>query len=187
MLNQTLLAAISLGLLTAACAGPYDRQAPVPSSAPPSTSRAPTLSERNCIDYGFTPGSSAFDRCVQGEARARATGRVNRDYAEARLLDDSRNACFDYGLTRGTQRYDNCVAREVDARRYRDQGQIVVPQGTYASNYSTPARGPTPYVGDRVGASGGAVSRDEFGFRYDAQGNRLDRNGNVVSPQSTTR
>lgn len=27
--------------------------------------------------------------------------------------------------------------------------------------------------------------RDEFGFRYDGQGNRLDRNGNVISPQST--
>ena len=28
--------------------------------------------------------------------------------------------------------------------------------------------------------------RDEYGFRYDGQGNRLDRNGNIISPQSTT-
>ena len=27
--------------------------------------------------------------------------------------------------------------------------------------------------------------RDEYGFRYDGQGNRLDRNGNIISPQST--
>jgi hypothetical protein len=28
--------------------------------------------------------------------------------------------------------------------------------------------------------------RDEYGFRYDGLGNRLDRRGNIVSPQSTT-
>jgi len=27
--------------------------------------------------------------------------------------------------------------------------------------------------------------RDEYGFRYDGQGNRLDRNGNLISPLST--
>jgi hypothetical protein len=27
--------------------------------------------------------------------------------------------------------------------------------------------------------------RDEYGFRYDGQGNRIDRNGNIISPQST--
>lgn len=29
-----------------------------------------------------------------------------------------------------------------------------------------------------------AVFKDEFGFRYDAQGNRLDARGNVISPQT---
>ena len=28
--------------------------------------------------------------------------------------------------------------------------------------------------------------RDEYGFRYDGQGNRIDRNGTIISPQSTT-
>jgi hypothetical protein len=28
--------------------------------------------------------------------------------------------------------------------------------------------------------------RDEYGFRYDGRGNRLDRYGNIISPQSTT-
>ena len=183
MLNQKLLAAISLGFLAAACAGPYDRQAPVP----PSTSRAPTLSERNCMDYGFTPGSSAFDRCVQREARARQAGRVAQDYAEARLLDDSRNACHDYGLTLGTPRYDNCVAREADARRYRDQSGMYAPQPTPAPDYYVPARTSAPYAGASTATTGTATTRDEFGFRYDAYGNRIDRSGNVISPQSTTR
>jgi hypothetical protein len=28
--------------------------------------------------------------------------------------------------------------------------------------------------------------RDEYGFRYDGQGNRIDARGNIISPQSTT-
>lgn len=183
MLTQRLLAALSLGMLTAACVGPYDSQAPLPQN----TSRAPTQSERTCLDYGFMSGSSAFNRCVQREASARQAGRVNRDYAEARLLEDSRNACADYGLIRNTQRYDNCVAREVDARRYRDQSDMYAPQRTPAPDYYVPARTPTPYAGTTAATTGTPTYRDEFGFRYDAQGNRLDRNGNIVSPQSTTR
>lgn len=198
MLNRNALAAISLGLAAAACVGPYDRQAPVP--GPYNTSRASTQSERACIDYGFASGTAAFDRCVQREARAREAGRVNRNYAEARLLEDSRNACFDYGLTQGTQRYDTCVSREVDARRYREQSQTPVSQRTYAPEhqvpastaapayvYYPPARTPTPYVGPRAATTGVETSRDEFGFRYDSQGNRLDRYGNVISPASTSR
>ena len=183
MLNRKLLAAASLGLLAAACAGPYDRQAPTPYNS----TRAQTLSERNCVDYGFAAGTAAFDRCVQREARSREAGRVNRDYAEARLLEDSRNACYDYGLTRGTQRYDNCVTREVDARRYREQGEMSTPQRTYSPEYYAPARTPTPYVDARTDSGSGNAFHDEFGFRYDAQGNRLDRSGNIISPQSTTR
>ena len=179
MLNAKLLAAMSLGLIAAACSGPYDQQAPAPSYA----SRALTQSERNCLDYGFAAGSGPYNRCVQREMRAREAGRVSRDYAEARLVDDSRNACSDYGLDRGTQRYDNCVAREVDARRYRDQSQMYAPAQPYAANYA-PAPSPAPYVGPRTTSV--ETTRDEYGFRYDAQGNRIDRNGRIISPQSTT-
>ena len=174
MLNPKILAAMSFGLIAAACSGPYDRQAPMPSYA----SRALTQSERNCLDYGFASGSGPFERCVQRESSARAAGRVNSNYAETRLLDDSRNACYDYGLERGTQRYDNCVAREVDARRYREQSQMTAPPA-YA-----PDPAPYAYVAPRT--TGTEASRDEFGFRYDAEGNRIDRNGRIISPQSTT-
>jgi len=178
MFNPKLLAAMSVGLIAAACSGPYDQQAPAPSYA----SRALTQSERNCLDYGFASGSGPYDRCVQRESSARAAGRVNRNYAEARLLDDSRSACSDYGLDRGTQRYDNCVSREVDARRYREQSQMSAPP-VYSSDY---APAPTPYAYVAPRTTGVEAARDEDGFRYDAEGNRIDRNGRIISPQSTT-
>jgi hypothetical protein len=170
-----LLATLALGLAAAACAGPYDRQAAVPRDVP----SALTASERNCLDYGFAVGSSPYDRCVQRDARARLSGRVNRDYAEARLFEDARDACYDYGLARGSQRYDSCVSREVDARRYRDQGQMTA-SPIYAPDYTT------PYAEPRPASTGVQAFKDEFGFRYDSQGNRLDRNGRIVSPQTTT-
>jgi hypothetical protein len=40
------------------------------------------------------------------------------------------------------------------------------------------------HVGPRT--TGVEATRDEYGFRYDAQGNRIDRNGRIISPQSTT-
>jgi hypothetical protein len=178
MFNPKLLAAMSVGLIAAACSGPYDRQAPTPSYA----LRALSQSERNCLDYGFASGSGPYDRCVQRESSARAAGRVNRNYAEARLLDDSRSACSDYGLDRGTQRYDNCVSREVDARRYREQSQMSAP-AIDAPDY---APAPTPYAYVAPRTTGVEATRDEYGFRYDAEGNRIDRNGRIISPQSTT-
>ena len=181
MLNPQFLAAMSIGLIVGACSGPYDRQAAVPRS----TSAASTQSERNCLDYGFAPGSSPYERCIQREARAREAGRMSQGYAEARLLDDSRNACYDYGLERGTQRYDNCVAREVDARRYREQGPISAPP-VYTPAY-TPPPAPYAYTDARIATTGVETTRDEYGFRYDAQGNRIDRSGRIISPHSTTR
>ncbi len=169
MFKFTLLAATSLGLLAAACAAPPERQASVPYHA-----MAQTTSERNCSEYGFAPGTAPFQRCVEREARARQAGRVNRDYAEARVFEDARNACYDYGLERGSQRYDSCVTREVDARSYRAQNETPAPINYATPNYATPT-------------TGVAVSQDEFGFRYDGYGNRLDRNGRIISPQSTTR
>jgi hypothetical protein len=41
---------------------------------------------------------------------------------------------------------------------------------------------PRPLPPDTIGPS-----RDEYGFRYDSQGNRIDATGRIISPQSTTR
>jgi hypothetical protein len=180
MLNPKFLATLSLGLLVAACAQPYQRQTasvPYPASYPTNNTREMSLSERNCTDNGFSSPSAGFDRCVQREMRARDQGRVARDYSRDRLVQDANNACSDYGLERNTQRFDNCVNREVDARRYREQGQTAAPVAYYPPQpapYYAPQPTPAPF-------------RDEFGFRYDGEGNRLDASGRIIDPHTTNR
>jgi len=180
MLNAKFLATLSLGLLVAACAQPYQQQASYPAQYPgtypaQSSGRALSVSERNCLDYGFSAPSANYDRCVQRETRARDQGRVARDYGQDRLVQDANNACYDYGLERNTQRFDNCVSREVDARRYREQGPTPAPAAYYQpAPYAAPQPAPAPF-------------RDEFGFRYDGEGNRIDASGRVISPYTTNR
>ena len=51
----------------------------------------------------------------------------------------------------------------------------------------TPAPAYAPaYVEPRPATTGQVAFRDEFGFRYDAQGNRIDARGNIISPQTRT-
>ena len=155
------LTTLSVGLLAAACQAPYQQRSavvPYPSTAAYSTS------EQACSDYGFNRGSVEFDRCVSRERSARQMGRVNRDYAEARLNGDARDACTSYGLEPGTMRYNTCVNREVDARVYRESEVRSVP--TYQS---TPVYQSTPAY--RVTQDGTRV--DSAGYRVDAYGNRM--------------
>lgn len=164
----------------------------------PAASAYPRGAEQACIDYGFRIGTDAYNRCVSREAEARALGRVSATYPVANLSYDARTACASYGLTPGTGAFDRCVNREIEARRY-----VVVTPATYpapgAPYVAYPAAPGTTIVTTTSPASatvyvpaaetppaGVQTMRDEFGFRYDGQGNRLDRNGNVISPQSTT-
>jgi hypothetical protein len=48
------------------------------------------------------------------------------------------------------------------------------------------ATGPEPVPMDAVGPRQ-ATMRDEYGFRYDSQGNRLDARGNIISPHTPKR
>jgi hypothetical protein len=177
------LAALSLGVLAAACGSPYDQPAPVPYVATTTTTQYVVMpvSERNCIDYGFVVGTATYDRCVTHEARARALGRMSRDYALVRIAADARDACYSYGLEPGTVRYDRCVNREIDARRYREEAYLPPPAPAVVQYVYTP-----PRYDRRVASTGVEVFRDEYGFRYDSQGNRIDAYGNVISPHSTT-
>ena len=144
-------------------------------------------SEQACLDYGFRAGTEAYNRCVIRESEARAQGRVTQDYTTVRLDADARNACYSYGLTPGTAMYDRCVGREIDARRYREQAAPYYPAPASAAVYPAPAYPAAPYVETRPTPPAGVqVFRDEYGFRYDGQGNRIDRNGNIISPQSTS-
>jgi hypothetical protein len=120
-------------------------------------------------------------------------------YTMASLTADSQAACSSYGLVPGTTSYDSCVGREIDARRYREQATVVTTTTAYPAPvvYTTtpastvvytpapstvtyvPAAPPTPPAGVQA-------FRDEYGFRYDGRGNRIDARGNIISPQSTT-
>jgi hypothetical protein len=76
------------------------------------------------------------------------------------------------------------MGREMDSRRFRaDQAYVSTPGTTVVyttapqPEYVPPAPPPPPI--------GVQAYRDEYGFRYDGQGNRLDARGNIISPQST--
>ena len=63
----------------------------------------------------------------------------------------------------------------------RTEREVVVPPPTQPATVYVPAPSPPPPAQpDTV-----SPSRDEYGFRYDAKGNRIDRYGNIISPQST--
>jgi hypothetical protein len=206
-----LFATLSIGLLSAACQAPSGQY--VPSSGAQARYGAPYVSsEQACADYGFTAGSAAFNRCVTNERAARSSSPVPPTYAEAQLNADARAACASYGLVPGSVGYDRCVSNEINARRYRagmaqpnptyrtDQygnrfdsegyrvdanGYRISPQPVYSPQ---PAYTPQPVYAPPSSpqTTGQQGFRDEFGFRYDAQGNRIDRNGQIISPQSKT-
>lgn len=179
------LVAMAAGLSAVACSSTtttYER---------PAASRA-SGSEQACLDYGFVAGTDAYNRCVSREAAARAQGRVPVTYALASLEADARNACYSYGLTPGSPAYNRCVGREIDARRFREQATYPATTTTYyssgypaTSTTTTVTYAPT-YPPAVTPPAGVEAFRDEYGFRYDGQGNRLDRRGNIISPQSTT-
>ncbi len=180
MLRAKLLAVVAVGLSAAACSYNSTTTSAVPSG--PGPVYVGSGAGQACVESGFPPGSVGYSRCVQREQEARARGRVPRDYAEARLTADARDACYSYGLQPGTSPYDRCVGRELDSRRWRaDQAYVtpgtVVYTPTPAPEYVPPAPPPPP--------AGVQAFKDEFGFRYDGQGNRLDARGNIISPQST--
>jgi hypothetical protein len=149
-----------------------------------------TGSEQACADYGFPPGTVGYDRCVSREHEARLRGRVVATYSQAQLSDDARAACYSYGLEPATPRFDRCVGRETDARAYRSSVTYNNPATGYSTvtTYSSQVVDPAPYYTEPVRntpPAGVQAFRDEYGFRYDGQGNRLDRNGDIVSPHST--
>jgi hypothetical protein len=166
------LAAAILALAASGCT--YSSTTQAVAAGPPLSS-----AEQACIDYGFTPGTTAYGRCVSQQAQARVTYPVVQAYPESQLLTDARVACSSYGLIAATAAYERCLTNEMNARRYRD-GVV------YQPTASPVAYNPTTYAPTTTYATTGVqVYRDEYGFRYDAQGNRLDRYGNIISPYST--
>ena len=188
MTPTKLFVVAAFGLSAAACSYSNTTTASVPPG--PYGSGA----QQACLDYGFQPGTDSYSRCVVREAESRARGRMPADYASARLAGDARDACYSYGLTIGSAPYDRCVGREIEARRYRDQAYTTPAPGTTVyttapapySSTTVYTQGPVTYAPAAPTPPAGVQAfRDEFGFRYDGQGNRIDGNGNIISPQST--
>jgi len=63
--------------------------------------------------------------------------------------------------------------------------QAYVPATTVVYTDPTPVPAYVPPAPPQP-AVGVQAFRDEYGFRYDGQGNRLDARGNIISPHSTT-
>jgi hypothetical protein len=182
MLRTKLFAIVAVGLSATACTYNSTTTAAIPAGPGPVVVNSP--SAQACVEYGFVPGTIAYNRCVEREHAARVSGRAARGYAEAQLSNDARDACLSYGLDPATGYYARCVGREMDARRFRgDQAYVSAPGTTVVytpapqPEYVPPAPPPPP-----VGVQ---AFRDEYGFRYDGQGNRVDARGNIISPQST--
>ncbi len=194
MTPAKLIVVAAFGLSAAACSYTSTTTATVPPG--PYRSGA----EQSCLDYGFQPGTDSYNRCVVREAQSRAAGRMPADYASARLAGDARDACYSYGLTVGSAPYDRCVGREIEARRYSQQAVVTTgPAYPATAAYApaptvyAPAPAATVYAQEPVTYAPAAPTppagvqafRDEYGFRYDGQGNRIDSSGNIISPQST--
>ncbi len=135
-----------------------------------------------CQSYGLEPGSGRYDRCVGREVDARSYR------AEAALsVPMYRTDQYGYRIDSEGYRVDADGYR-IDAQGRRMPGQAVYvpqPQPYYAPQpqpYYQPQPQPQAYVETRP--IGQPVTRDEFGFRYDAYGNRIDARGNVISPQT---
>jgi hypothetical protein len=173
---RTVFAVAAVGLTAGACTYSSTTTAAIPPAPGPVLVSSPSAAA--CVDWGFVPGTVAYNRCVEREQAARTYGRVPMGYAEAQLVTDARVACSSYGLDPASPVYGRCVNREIDARRY--QAVVVPAPGTvvYPQEAVLPPVAPSPPVGVEA-------FRDEYGFRYDGQGNRIDARGNIISPQST--
>jgi hypothetical protein len=55
--------------------------------------QALAFAEHACLEYGVTPGTQTFERCVVGAAKAFDRGEPDVAYAEARVARASREAC----------------------------------------------------------------------------------------------
>ena len=55
------------------------------------------FAEHACLEYGVTPGTQTFERCVVSAAKAFDRGEPDVAYAEARVARAAREACTTSG------------------------------------------------------------------------------------------
>ncbi len=77
----------------------------------------------------------------------------------------------------------NDWARQPGDERGPRSGSPMGPEIATAPSAPMPSRAYEAPLPDRRGPHQASM-KDEYGFRYDAQGNRLDGRGNIISPQT---
>lgn len=83
-----------------------------------------------------------------------------------------------------------CVACVVSACSFRSETRVVPAPVAIAPPPPPPVvyvPAPEPPRVEYVQPDTVSPSRDEYGFRYDAKGNRINRYGHIISPHTTSR
>jgi hypothetical protein len=112
MPQQVLLIVVTAGLLGGLALATQTPYQPAQAQSGPSL----VFAERACLDYGVTPGTAAFESCVNRAARAFDRGEPDIAYAQARLTRDARETCLSHGIPADTPGYRQCVASQIEHR-----------------------------------------------------------------------
>ncbi len=88
------------------------------------------------------------------------------------------------GLAAAGCSYNSSTTEAVVPPRPVAVAPVYVPPTTVVYTETTPVPAYVPPAPPQP-PSGVQAFRDEYGFRYDGQGNRLDARGNIISPHST--
>jgi hypothetical protein len=83
---------LAVGGLTMAAITPRDQ-------ADAQSGQSLVFAEHACLEYGGTPGTQTFERCVVSAAKAFDRGEPDLAYAEARIARAAREACKISGKT----------------------------------------------------------------------------------------
>ena len=86
------LVMLAVGGLTMAAITPRDQ-------ADAQSGQSLAFAEHACLEYGVTPGTRTFERCVVSAAKAFDRGEPDLAYAEARVARAAREACKTSGKT----------------------------------------------------------------------------------------
>ena len=93
---------LAVGGLTMVAITPRDQ-------ADAQSGQALAFAEHACLEYGVTPGTQIFERCVVGAARAFDRGEPDVAYAEARVARAAREACTSSDKTRNATGANACA------------------------------------------------------------------------------
>lgn len=151
MSRQSVIA-IALGSLTLAAA-------PVV-AAHAQTGDAVSNAEHTCVVNGVGPNNVAFDTCVERATSAYDEGQPELAASQATMVRDANDVCASYGMSPATLGYRQCVGNQIEHR------SIAAHTISYAPPYDD-----EPHASAII---------DNWGFRYDSQGNVLDQDGYVI-------